>query len=180
LKAGGLALTQGTVRSFLASVVIDAIYEDGELIGFAKITRDITEWSKSAEALKERRTAFSPTRKRASPTMRFTCSTPTGSSATGTPAGSASRATSPRRSSASTFRGFYSPADQAAGPAGGARLAARPGRMAVTKKKAWRVRKDGSFFWASVIIDPIRDDDNKLLGFCQDQHAIFPSVEKPS
>lgn len=28
---------------FLASVVIDAIYENGELIGFAKITRDITE-----------------------------------------------------------------------------------------------------------------------------------------
>src|SRR5713101_6278448 len=38
---------------FLASVVIDAIYEDGELIGFAKITRDITEQNKSSEALKE-------------------------------------------------------------------------------------------------------------------------------
>src|SRR5260370_4258700 len=38
---------------FLASVVIDAIYEDGELIGFAKITRDITDRNKSAEALKE-------------------------------------------------------------------------------------------------------------------------------
>src|ERR1700712_5687696 len=28
---------------FFASVVIDPIYEDGKLIGFAKITRDITE-----------------------------------------------------------------------------------------------------------------------------------------
>ena len=28
---------------FLASVVIDAIYDDGELVGFAKITRDVTE-----------------------------------------------------------------------------------------------------------------------------------------
>ncbi len=28
---------------FMASVVIDPIYEDGELIGFAEITRDITE-----------------------------------------------------------------------------------------------------------------------------------------
>ncbi len=38
---------------FLASVVIDAIYDEGELIGFAKITRDITERNRAAEALKE-------------------------------------------------------------------------------------------------------------------------------
>ena len=38
---------------FLASVVIDAIYEDGELVGFAKITRDITERHKATEALRE-------------------------------------------------------------------------------------------------------------------------------
>ena len=38
---------------FLASVVIDAIYEDGELIGFAKITRDITERQKAHAALLE-------------------------------------------------------------------------------------------------------------------------------
>src|SRR5258708_9228643 len=38
---------------FLASVVIDAIYEDGQFVGFAKITRDITERNTAAEALKE-------------------------------------------------------------------------------------------------------------------------------
>ena len=38
---------------FLASVVIDAIYEDGQFVGFAKITRDITERNAAAEALKE-------------------------------------------------------------------------------------------------------------------------------
>src|ERR1700710_1586815 len=38
---------------FLASVVIDAIYENGELIGFAKITRDITERTLAAHALKK-------------------------------------------------------------------------------------------------------------------------------
>ncbi len=36
---------------FRASVVIDAIYEADELIGFAKITRDITERAKAQEAL---------------------------------------------------------------------------------------------------------------------------------
>jgi PAS domain S-box-containing protein len=38
---------------FLASVVIDAIYEHGALVGFAKITRDITERQQAREALRE-------------------------------------------------------------------------------------------------------------------------------
>ena len=43
---------------FLASVVIDAIYEDGELIGFAKITRDITERQAARSALRESERQF--------------------------------------------------------------------------------------------------------------------------
>src|SRR3984957_2127938 len=38
---------------FLASIVVDALYEGGELIGFTKITRDVTEQNNSADALKE-------------------------------------------------------------------------------------------------------------------------------
>lgn len=30
--------------------------------------------------------------------------------------------------------------------------------------EGWRVRKDGSLFWASVVITPMRDDNGKLLG----------------
>src|SRR5258707_1022447 len=63
------------------------------------------------------------------------------------------------------FSRFYSPADQAAGrPARALRLALENGRY---EEEGWRVRKDGTFFWASVVIDPIRDDDNKLLGFAK-------------
>jgi len=44
---------------FWASVVIDAIYDDdGELAGFAKITRDITEQREAARALEEAREAL--------------------------------------------------------------------------------------------------------------------------
>jgi len=38
---------------FLASVVIDALYEENEFVGFAKITRDITERNKAADSLRE-------------------------------------------------------------------------------------------------------------------------------
>ena len=35
------------------------------------------------------------------------------------------------------------------------------------EEEGWRVRKDGTFFWASVVIDPIRDDENRLIGFAK-------------
>ena len=34
-------------------------------------------------------------------------------------------------------------------------------------EEGWRVRKDGSFFWASVVIDPIRNDAGELIGFAK-------------
>lgn len=44
---------------FWANVVIDAIYDDeGTLIGFAKITRDITERKNAEEALEKTRLAL--------------------------------------------------------------------------------------------------------------------------
>ena len=63
------------------------------------------------------------------------------------------------------FSRFYTEADRAAGrPARALKIARESGRY---EEEGWRVRKDGSFFWASVIIDPIRDDDGKLIGFAK-------------
>ena len=49
-------------------------------------------------------------------------------------------------------------------PARALETAAREGRF---EAEGWRVRKDGSRFWASVVIDAIRDDDGELLGFAK-------------
>ncbi|HEV7408955.1 MAG TPA: ATP-binding protein [Bradyrhizobium sp.] len=63
------------------------------------------------------------------------------------------------------FSRFYTSADQAADrPARTLRLALENGRY---EEEGWRVRKDGTFFWASVIIDPVRDDENRLVGFAK-------------
>jgi PAS domain S-box-containing protein len=62
------------------------------------------------------------------------------------------------------FEAFYSEADRAAGiPARGLITAAREGRL---ETEGWRVRKDGTRFWANVIIDAIRTDGN-LIGFAK-------------
>jgi formate hydrogenlyase transcriptional activator len=42
------------------------------------------------------------------------------------------------------------------------KIAASQGRW---EDEGWRVRKDGSTFWASIVITPLRDQDGKLLGF---------------
>ena len=43
------------------------------------------------------------------------------------------------------------------------RIAREQGRY---EEDGWRVRKDGTFFWASVVIDPIYEDGN-LIGFAK-------------
>ena len=35
------------------------------------------------------------------------------------------------------------------------------------REEGWRVRKDGSTFWASVVVTAVRDDSGKLLGFAK-------------
>src|SRR5438552_6095303 len=62
------------------------------------------------------------------------------------------------------FSCFYPETDRANGkPLRALKIAEEQGRY---EEEGWRVRKDGTFFWASVIIDPIRED-NKLVGFAK-------------
>ncbi len=149
---------------FLASVVIDAIYEDGELIGFAKITRDITDRNKSAEALKESERHFRLLVNGVTDYALYMLD-PNGIVTNWNAGGQRIKGYLPEEIIGQHFSRFYSPADQAAGrPARALRLALENGRY---EEDGWRVRKDGTFFWASVVIDPIRDDDNRLLGFAK-------------
>ncbi|MFH0298166.1 ATP-binding protein [Bradyrhizobium sp. 31Argb] len=63
------------------------------------------------------------------------------------------------------FSRFYTPEDRAAGkPARALKIAEETGHY---EEEGWRVRKDGSFFWASVVIDPIRDPSGRLIGFAK-------------
>jgi PAS domain S-box-containing protein len=63
------------------------------------------------------------------------------------------------------FSIFYPPDDVAAGkPERELVEAAREGRL---EDEGWRVRKDGSRFWANVVITPLRRSDGKLRGFAK-------------
>lgn len=66
------------------------------------------------------------------------------------------------------FSCFYSQQDQLLGqPQLGLQAAREAGRFAT---EGWRHRKDGSAFWAQVVIDAVYGDDGKLLGYAKMTH----------
>ncbi|MDY0874145.1 PAS domain-containing sensor histidine kinase [Dongia rigui] len=63
------------------------------------------------------------------------------------------------------FSTFYTPEDREAGwPEVALATAQEAGRF---EKEGWRVRKDGTRFWANVIVDPIHDRSGALIGFAK-------------
>ena len=64
-----------------------------------------------------------------------------------------------------SFERFFTEEDRLAGaPQRALETARREGRA---EAEGWRLRKDGTPFWASVVIDTIRDDQGRLLGFAK-------------
>ncbi|HLZ04293.1 MAG TPA: ATP-binding protein [Bradyrhizobium sp.] len=62
------------------------------------------------------------------------------------------------------FSCFYTETDRANGkPSRTLRIAREQGRY---EEEGWRVRKDGTFFWASVVVDPIYEN-GRLVGFAK-------------
>jgi len=60
---------------------------------------------------------------------------------------------------------FFTPEDVAHGkPERELEIALREGRF---EEEGWRVRKDGSRFWASVVLTPIRDTTDRMVGFAK-------------
>jgi PAS domain S-box-containing protein len=64
-----------------------------------------------------------------------------------------------------SFAQFYTPEDRAAGMPQRALATARA--QGKFEAEAWRVRKDGSRFWANVLLDAIHNRDGEVVGFAK-------------
>jgi PAS domain S-box-containing protein len=74
------------------------------------------------------------------------------------------------------FSVFYTEEDRAADvPAKTLETAASEGRF---EAEARRVRKDGTHFWAAVVVDPIRNDNEEIVGFASVTRDITERVDQ--
>jgi PAS domain S-box-containing protein len=151
---------------FWASVVVDRINgENGELVGFAKITRDMSdkrEAQEAQQALLDAERRFRLLVQGVTDYAIFMLD-PEGKVANWNAGAERIKGYRPDEIVGQHFSRFYTPEDVDAGvPTKAIETARKTGRY---EAEGWRVRKDGTRFWASVVLDAIRGDDGNLIGF---------------
>ena len=160
---------------FWAIVVIDSIRDgEGRLIGFAKITRDITERKEATEALRFSEQQFRLLVQGVTDYAIYMLDKD--GFITNWNAG-AERIKGYARSEVvgTHFSRFYTDQDQKdRRPAYALASALATGRF---EQEGLRVRKDGSQFMAHVVIDPIHDDLGNFIGFAKVTQDISEKVE---
>jgi PAS domain S-box-containing protein len=150
---------------FWAAVEVDAIRdENNELIGFAKITRDITERQVAQQTLRETARQFRTLIGGVTDYALFMLD-PNGLVVNWNPGAERIKGYSAEEIIGHHFSRFYTDRDRAAGlPARALQTAAQEGRY---EAEGWRVRKDGSLFWANAVIDRITDEKGAVIGFAK-------------
>jgi len=149
---------------FWAMVVIDPIREGGEVIGYAKITRDMTQHREASLAALESERRFRLLVQGVTDYAIFMLDT-TGHISSWNPGAERIKGYGAAEIVGQHFSRFYTPEDiEAEMPRRALETAAREGRFTA---EGWRQRKDGARFWASVVIDAIHDDVGVLIGFAK-------------
>jgi PAS domain S-box-containing protein len=149
---------------FWAMVVIDPIHQDGKLVGFAKITRDMTEPRQAQMAALESERRFRLFIHGVTDYAIYMLD-PEGLVTNWNAGAARIKGYSKEEVTGQHFSRFYTPEDREAGlPAKALERARLEGRY---ESEGWRCRKDGTRFWANAVLDAIHDDDGKLVGFAK-------------
>jgi PAS domain S-box-containing protein len=152
-------------QRFWAQVVIDPIRDDsGDLAGYAKITRDMTDHRAAQQALLESERRFRILVEGVTDYAIYMLDSE-GRVTDWNKGAERAKGYRPDEIIGQSFSRFYSPEDQAAGLPSRALATARDeGRY---ESEGWRVRKDGTRFWAHVVLDAVRDAEGRLLGYAK-------------
>ena len=150
---------------FWAHVVIDPIHDDGgHLIGYAKITRDLTERKRAEEDLKRSEEQFRILIQGVTDYAIYMLD-PDGYVTNWNSGAERLKGYRPEEIIGQHYSRFYTDEDRSAGlPVTNLKVAKKEGKL---ESEGWRIRKDGSRFWANVVIDPIRNEMGELIGFAK-------------
>jgi PAS domain S-box-containing protein len=167
---------------FWALAVLDAVRDDaGQLVGFAKITRDITARHEAEQALRQSERRFRLLIQGVSDYAIFMLD-PEGRVTEWNTGARRIKGYEAGEIIGEHFSRFYTAEDRAAGvPEVALEQARTTGRF---EAEGWRVRKDGSRFWANVVIDAVHDETGALVGFAKvtrditERHEAQRSVEE--
>jgi len=150
---------------FWANVMIDPIRApSGELMGFAQITHDLTKRRESEEALRRSEEQFRLLVQGVTDYAIYMLD-PQGHVASWNAGAQRIKGYRPEEIIGQHFSRFYTEEDREAGvPNQGLQTALREGRW---EREGLRVRRDGTTFWAHVVIDAIRSQDGEVVGFAK-------------
>ena len=150
---------------FWASVVITALRDpDGRLVGFAKVTRDLTARRQWEEAVRESEERFRVLVRSVKDYGIFMLD-PDGRVVSWNEGARRIKGYEAEEILGKHFSTFYPPDVAASGhPTRELAMARRDGRY---EEEGWRIRKDGSRFWASVVITPLFGEHGDLMGYAK-------------
>ena len=162
--------------TFWANVTIAAVQDDaGRLVGFGNVTRDLTERRRSEIALRRSEERFRPMAEAVQDYAIFMLD-PEGHVSTWNTGAERINGYKAAEIIGRHFSCFYPEEDIRAGKPGyELEAAVKQGRL---EDEGWRRRKDGSTFWANVIITPVRDDADKLIGFAKVTRDVTERMHK--
>jgi PAS domain S-box-containing protein len=135
---------------------------NGALRGFSQVTRDVTDRRAAEKALFESEELFRLLVQGVLDYAIFMLD-PAGNVVSWNGGAERIKGYAPEEIIGKHFSVFYPPEDNLAGkPARELKQAVAEGRL---EDEGWRIRKDGTRFWANVVITPLYDDNDVLRGF---------------
>jgi PAS domain S-box-containing protein len=160
----GWRIRKGGER-FWVNTVITAVHDrSGKLRGFAKVTRDLTGRRDAEERLRQSEEMFRLLVSAVRDYAIFMLD-PTGHIVTWNAGAQRIKGYKPEEIIGKHFSIFYPQVDKDSHkPERELEIASRTG---VYEEEGWRLRKDGSRFWANVLITAVRDEHGQLRGFAK-------------
>jgi len=146
--------------AYWANVILTPLFSEGKLTGYAKVTRDVTEKKRTQEQQLESEVRFRHLVSSVKDYAIFLLS-PEGNIVSWNEGAERLKGYKASEIIGQHFSNFYLKED-AGKPARELQIARSSGSC---EDEGWRVRKDGTVFWANVVITAIKDDAGRFVGF---------------